>query len=56
MITEFPSLLEKFQNNFLETIKTKNSWGKNEVKEVFDKEYVKLLMNMVESTLHRDKS
>jgi len=55
MITKFPSLLTEFQTNFLDKIKTKNSWGKNEIKEEFDKEYTRLLMSMVEATVHRDK-
>lgn len=51
MITD---LLIEFQANFLEKIKTKNSWGKNELKEEFDKEFTRLLMNILKNTLHKD--
>ncbi len=48
MITD---LLIKFQSSFLEKIKTKNSWGKNEIKEEFDKEFTRLLINILKNTL-----
>jgi len=52
MITD---LLIEFQTSFLTKLKTKNSWGKNELKEEFDKAFTQLLMNIIKNTLHKNK-